>query len=170
MTANAVKADRVRASVNVERVVDFDPVAVTAPFALRCGALIADYLIVIVIPAGFLLISRASGNDGTSLINSGFNDIGWLTGLLIGFVSFLLLPVATGKSFGKMATGLRIVTKDGMEPSVKRMVARQLVAGVLFILTAGLSFFLSALTGSGRALHDFIAGTMVIYADKRPRI
>src|SRR5687768_16944207 len=169
MTANAVNADRVRASVNVEGVVDFNPAAVTAPFALRCGALLADYLLVIVIPAGFLLISRASGNAGSNLINSGFNDIGWLTGLLIAFVSFLLLPIATGKSFGKMAAGLRIVTKDGREPSVRRMAVRQLVAGVLFILTGGLSFLFSALNSSGRALHDYITGTMVIYADKRPR-
>jgi uncharacterized RDD family membrane protein YckC len=170
MTANAVKADRVRASVNVERVVDFNPPAVAAPFVLRCGALLADYLLVIVIPAGFLLISRASGNDGANLIKSGFNDIGWLTGLLIAFVSFLLLPIATGKSFGKMATGLRIVTKDGKEPSVRRMLVRQLVAGMLFMLTAGLSFLLSILSPTGRALHDYIAGTMVIYADKRPRL
>lgn len=169
MTANAVKTDRVRSSVNIERVVDFNPAAVAAPFALRCGALLADYLLVIVIPAGFLLISRASGNDGANLINSGFNDIGWLTGLLIAFVSFLVLPITTGKSFGKMATGLRIVTKDGKEPSVRRMVVRQLLAGLLFILTAGLSFLLAALTGSGRALHDYITGTMVIFADKRTR-
>lgn len=169
MTANAVKTDRVRTSANIERVVDFNPADVTAPFALRCGALLADYLLVIVIPAGFLLISRASGNDGASLINSGFNDIGWLTGLLIGFVTFLLLPVATGKSFGKMATGLSIVTKDGKEPSVRRMVVRQLLAGLLFILTAGLSFIFAALSSPGRALHDYITGTMVIYADKRPR-
>lgn len=169
MAANAVNPERVRVSGNVERVVDFDPAAVSAPFALRCGALLADYLIVIVIPAGFLLMSRASGNDGASLINSGFNDIGWLTGLLIGFVSFLLMPVVTGKSFGKMATGLRVVMKDGSEPSVKRMIARQLLAGLFFVLTVGLSFLLSALNKTGRALHDYIVGTVVIYAHKRPR-
>lgn len=169
MTANAVKTDRVRTSGNIERLVDFNPAAVTAPFALRCGALLADYLLVIVIPAGFLLISRASGNDGSSLINSGFNDIGWFTASLIAFVTFLLLPAATGRSLGKMATGLRIVTKDGSEPSVGRMAVRQLIAGTLFILTAGLSFLWSALSPTGRSFHDYIAGTMVIYADKRPR-
>ena len=69
MAVNAVNPERVRVSGHVERVVDFDPAAVSAPFALRCGALLADYLIVIVIPAGFLLMSRASGNDGAALIN-----------------------------------------------------------------------------------------------------
>jgi Predicted membrane protein/domain len=169
MATNVVDRERVRASRPIERVVDFDPVLVAAPFVLRCGSLLADYLLVIVIPAGFLLISRASGNDGSSLINSGFNDIGWLTGILIGFVSFLILPVATGKSFGKMVTGLRIVSIDGTEPSVRRIIVRQLVAGVLFLLTAGLSFFFSAFSSKGRALHDYIAGTTVIYADKQTR-
>ena len=169
MTANPAKTDRVRASANVERVVDFDPAEVAAPFALRCGALLADYLLVVVIPAGFLLISRASGNAGSNLINSGFNDIGWFTGSLIAFVSFLLLPAATGRTFGKMATGLRIVAKDGTEASLRRIILRQVVAGVLFLLTAGFSLLVSAFSGSGRALHDYIAGTMVIYADKRPR-
>ena len=33
----------------------------------------------------------------------------------------------------------------------------------------GIGFFISFLSSKGRALHDYVAGTVVIYADKRVR-
>lgn len=147
-------------------VIDFEPELVVAPFAIRCGALFIDYLTVIILPAAFLLISRLVGNDGSSLLNSGLNDIGWLTGLLVGFVSIFLLPLATGRTIGKLATGIRIVSKDGSECSIGRMLVRQVLATLLFPLTLGLSFFWSAISPGTRALHDHLAGTTVIWAKK----
>jgi uncharacterized RDD family membrane protein YckC len=151
-----------------ETLVAFSPAAVAAPFPLRCGALLADYVVVIFLPAAFLLISRASGNDGASLINSGLNDIGWLSGTMLALVSGILLPIATGRTIGKFATGLRVVMNDGSEPTIKRMVLRQALAILLFPLTLGLSFFIAAFSPTGRSLHDYAAGTMVIFAEKRP--
>ncbi len=149
------------------KVVDFEPEVVVAPFAIRCGALFIDYLAVIMLPASFLLISRLSGNDGSTLINSGLNDIGWLTGSLVGFVSIFILPLATGRTIGKMATGVRIVSTDGSEPSIGRMLLRQVLATLFFPLTLGLSFFWSAISPRTRAFHDYFAGTMVIWAKRR---
>lgn len=154
---------------NREKLIDFAPERVVAPFPLRCGALLADYLVFIVLPASFMLISRAAGNDGAGLLNSGLNDIGWMTGLLIGFVSVFLLPVATGRTLGKMIAGIRVVRSDGSEASVGRMLLRQCLAVLLFPLTLGMSFFWSVISPRGRSLHDYLAGTMVIYADKRSR-
>lgn len=152
-----------------EKLVNFEPALVGAPFALRCGGLIADYLLFVMLPVGFLLLSRAYGNDGAGLLNSGLNDIGWVTGTLIGFVSVFLLPLATGRTIGKMVTGLRVVSIDGSEPSVGRMLVRQIFVVVLFPLTFGVSFFWSALSPKGRALHDYLAGTIVIYANRISR-
>lgn len=149
-----------------EKLVNFEPDRVSAPFALRCGGLAADYLIFVMLPAAFMLLSRAYGNDGPGLLTSGLNDIGWVTGTLIGFVSIVLLPLATGRTLGKMITGLRVVTIDGTEPSVKQMLVRQVLAVLLFPFTLGISFFWAALSPRGRALHDYLAGTIVIYADK----
>ncbi len=156
--------------VNVrEKLVNFEPNLLAAPFALRCGGLILDYLLFVILPASFLLLSRVYGNDGPGLLTSGLNDIGWVTGILVGFVSVILLPLATGRTIGKMVTGLRVISIDGSEPSVGRMLVRQLLALLLFPLTLGISFFSSAVSPRGRALHDYLAGTIVIYANKSTR-
>ncbi len=169
MASKAAAGDTPRFKRTRERLVDFEPAAVAAPFSLRCGALLADYVLIIVVPVVFLLISRAAGNDGATLINSGLNDIGWLTGTLIAVVNGILLPIATGRTFGKFVTGLRIVRTDGTDAPTGKVILRQVLAVILFIFTAGLSFFFSALTATGRSLHDYIAGTVVIYAEKRVR-
>ena len=116
-----------------------------------------------------LLIARASGDDGSNLINGGLNDIGWVTGILVGFVSIILLPLATGRTIGKMLTGIRVVSSDGTEPSVIKMLVRQVLAVVLFFVTLGISFLFAAFGSRGRALHDLLAGTQVIYAEKRSK-
>lgn len=128
-----------------------------------------DYIIIVFMPALFMVISRASGNDGAGLLNSGLNDIGWLLGILLALVSGVLLPVATGKTLGKMIAGIRIVKTDGSELSIGRMIIRQVVAIFLFPLTLGISFFWSAFSPLNRSLHDLLAGSMVIYASRRTR-
>jgi uncharacterized RDD family membrane protein YckC len=137
-----------------------------APFALRCGALFIDYLLVLIFPVGFLLIGRISGNDGSGLIKSQFNDIGWILGILVGIVNFFVLPSVTGQSFGKILTALRIVANDGTRPSFVRIIIRQTLSIVTGLLTFGVVFIIAAFGKRGRAMHDMIAGTQVIYAQQ----
>jgi len=40
---------------------------------------------------------------------------------------------------------------------------------LLTAVSLGLGFLVSIFSGNGRALHDYLAGTVVIYADKRRR-
>jgi uncharacterized RDD family membrane protein YckC len=149
--------------------VDFSPEAVKAPFLLRCGALIIDYMIVIAIPVIGLLLSRFTGNDGAKLLNDGLNNAGWLVALLVAIVNVVLLPMFSGQTLGKIVTGIRIVSIDGTAPSVRSVVFRQTAGYLLTLLTVGLGFFISFLNSKGRALHDYASGTVVIYADRRIR-
>ena len=152
-----------------EVIVGFSPQALRAPFVLRCGAMTIDYIVIIAIPVIGLLLSRFSGNDGAKLLNDGVNSAAWLIGLFVGIVNLVFLPMASGQSLGKMLTGIRIVSIDGTSPSVSSIALRQTL-GYLFVLTSlGLSFFISFFSRKGRALHDYIAGTVVIYADRRVR-
>lgn len=150
-----------------EVVVGFSPEALQAPFLLRCGALTIDYIIVIAIPVIGLLVSRFSGNDGAKLLNDGVNSAAWLIGLFVGIVNLVFLPMVIGQTVGKLATGIRIVAKDGSSPSVRAILLRQTVGYLLTFVTLGLGFFLSFFSRKGRALHDYLAGTVVIYGDRR---
>jgi uncharacterized RDD family membrane protein YckC len=45
---------------------------------------------------------------------------------------------------------------------------RDVVGYALTVLTLGFGFLIAAVIPSGRALHDYIAGTIVIRGRKRP--
>ena len=152
-----------------EVVVGFSPEALRAPFLLRCGALTIDYIVVVAIPVIGLLLSRFSGNDGAKLLTDSVNSAAWLIGLFVGIVNLVFLPMASGQTLGKMLTGLRIVAIDGSSPSVGSIALRQTFGYFLVAASLGLSFFVSFFSRKGRALHDYIAGTVVIYADRRVR-
>ncbi len=152
-----------------EKVVDFKPEAVKAPFMLRVGALCIDYILLVACPAIFLLLSRFYGNDGAALLSSELNNIGWLLSLLLGFSNLIVLPIISGRSIGKFATGIQIVGLDGRTPSVGSMALRQTLGYMLVLGSAGIGFITSVFSSKGRALHDYIAGTVVIFANKKSR-
>jgi uncharacterized RDD family membrane protein YckC len=119
---------------------------------------------VLVFPVGFLLIGRIAGVDGSGLLKSEFNDVGWALGVLVGVVNFFVLPAVAGQSIGKMLTALRIVAADGTRASFVRILIRQILGVVSGLLTVGIVFIIAAFGKRGRALHDIAAGTQVIYA------
>ena len=149
-----------------EVVVGFSPEAVKAPFLLRCGALIIDYIIVVAVPVIGLLLSRFYGNDGTKLLNEGLSSAGWLIAILAGVTNIVFLPMFSGQTLGKIVTGLRIVRIDGTSPSMGTIVFRQVGGYLVTLASLGIGFFVSVFSSKGRALHDYLAGTVVIYADQ----
>jgi uncharacterized RDD family membrane protein YckC len=93
--------------------------------------------------------------DRTNIIVAGIY-IGWL------FIYFAYSWAVTGKTFGMALLGVRVVRTDGDAAGVKRAVVRTLALPLSFLLL-GLGF-LGILTGrQRRALHDVIAGTVVVY-------
>lgn len=169
MNAASDRTPEVRRPVAREVVVGFSPESVKAPFLLRCGALMIDYMIVIAIPVVGLLLSRLSGNDGARLLNDSLNNAGWLIAFVAALLNLILLPLFSGQTLGKILTGLRIVALDGSMPTLRAVAIRQTLGYALTILTVGAGFLLSVFGRRGRALHDYVAGTMVIYADRRVR-
>jgi uncharacterized RDD family membrane protein YckC len=150
-----------------EIVVGFSPEAVKAPFFLRCGALIIDYIIVIAIPVIGLLVSRFTGNDGAKLLNEGVSSASWLVAALVGFTNIVFLPMFSGQTIGKIVTGLRIVRIDGTAPTIGAIAFRQTVGYFFTLVSGGLGFLFSVFSSKGRSLHDYLSGTVVIYADRR---
>src|SRR5688572_19487492 len=108
-----------------EIVVSFLPSEVRAPFILRCAALIVDYLLIVFAPVFFLLLARLFGDDGTALLNGELNNTGWLIAVLVAVANLVVLPLAAGRSTGKMLTGLRIVSMTGTQASFRSVLFRQ---------------------------------------------
>lgn len=168
MASNTETKAPVKRVLRTERIVkDFDAELLKAPFLLRCGAFLIDYILLICIPVVGLLIARSSGNDGAKLLNSEINSTGWLIALLLGLTNFVIFPMFSGQSLGKMLTGLRVVKTDGEYPSFVNLLVRHTIGYLLTILTGGLGFLFSVFNIKGRALHDFLAGTIVIYGQRK---
>jgi uncharacterized RDD family membrane protein YckC len=147
-------------------VIGFDAEKLKAPFLLRCGSLLIDYIILVSIPAISILLARFIGYDGSKLLNSQINNTGWLIMFLLGLTNFIIFPMFSGQSIGKMLTGLRITNLDGTSPGFSSLLLRHLIGYPITLLTGMLGFLLSAFTSSGRTLHDYLSGTTVVYAQK----
>jgi len=167
MTANSstVGSNNIVRSDNA--FVDFSPEVMKAPFFLRLGAAFIDYILIVIFPVLGLLISSFSGNDGSRLIHSQLNNIGWLVAIFVAVVNLIILQAAIGQSIGKLITGLRIVAIDGSEAGFSSIVLRNTLGYLLTIGSAGLGMLFSLFSSKGRTLQDYIAGTVVIFARRK---
>lgn len=150
-------------------IANFDAVAMKAPFYLRCGAVAFDYLLIIIWPVLGLILGRSLGIDGAKLLTGELNNIAWLIAILVGVSNNVLLPLVTGQSLGKMAAGLRIVASDGGSPSFGSLIFRQTFGYLLTFGSLGLGFLFSVFSSKGRALHDYLAGTEVVFGSTSVR-
>jgi uncharacterized RDD family membrane protein YckC len=132
-----------------------------APFSLRCGAILIDYIIVVAIVAMSTLISRLLGGGARSAGNSS-ETVGILLAIAVAVLNLGILPGVTGFTAGKWAAGLRILRDDGRRIGIGRALLRHFIGYPLSLVTFGLGFLAAALTTRGRGLHDLIANTIVV--------
>jgi len=155
-----------------------------APFSLRCGALLIDYILLVAIIAFSTMLARFGGRPralaGTA------EAVGFFVAGGVALLNFVGLTLWRGQTLGKWATGLCIRRRDGEPLTVARALLRHLVAypltflilgivffladwptaaavaGAGFALTLGLGFLMAVFSANGRALHDIIADTVVV--------
>lgn len=130
-----------------------------APFSLRCGALLVDYTIVVAILAFATLLARVSDSKWTGATAL---TLGYLVAAGVAVINFVVLAAFGGRTLGKWVTGLRIERIDGVPISVARACLRHLLGYTVTLATLGIGFLVAAFNVEGRALHDYIAGTIVV--------
>jgi uncharacterized RDD family membrane protein YckC len=155
-----------------------------APFSLRCGALLIDYIMIVGIIAFSTLLARIGGHGPATTSNA--ETIGIVIAIIVAAINFIGLSVLRGQTLGKWATGLYIRRTDGQPLTWERALLRHLVlyppaflifglgflvagmmsaaavAGGAFVLTLGIGFLMATFNAHGRALHDVIADTVVV--------
>jgi uncharacterized RDD family membrane protein YckC len=88
---------------------------------------------------------------------AGMAYLAWL------FIYFAYSWAASGKTFGMALLGVRVVRSDGADAGARRAVVRTLALPLSFLIF-GLGFAGILLGRRRRALHDVIAGTVVLYS------
>ncbi|GLX70077.1 RDD family protein [Paenibacillus glycanilyticus] len=87
---------------------------------------------------------------------------------VVSFLYSLLIPVFWGGyTIGKKICGIQIRRLDGTPPGIGTMLLRNVVGGLIYGITFGVAVIVSAfmvgLRQDKRAIHDFIAGTVVVH-------
>ncbi|MGV3466223.1 MAG: RDD family protein [Heyndrickxia sp.] len=123
-----------------------------AGFWRRFGALILDGIVFMIIGLLFIGIDNKDTRDS---ING-----------IVQLVYQTALPIIWfGYTLGKRALGIRIVKKDGSNPTIGTMLLRNIVGGIVYGITFGIALIVSAIMvgvrEDKRSIHDFIAGTYV---------
>ena len=132
-----------------------------APFSLRCGAVLIDYIVLMAVIAASTLVARMLGGGARSG-GSSTETIGLVIVVLLIIVNFGVLAGLKGQTIGKWATGLRIERSSGQGLSMGRALLRHFVGYPLSFLTLGLGFLIAIVNSKGRTLHDLIADTVVV--------
>lgn len=130
-----------------------------APFSLRCGALLVDYVVLVGIVTFATLLARFFDDAGNA---SFVLTVGYLTAAATAVLNFGLIVGISGRTLGKWVAGLRIERRDGEPLSFVRALLRHLLGYPLTLVTLGLGFLVAAFHPQGRALHDLLAGTVVV--------
>jgi len=78
-----------------------------APFLLRCGALLIDFILVICIVSLSTLIARLMGG-GPAPAGGTAEMMGILSAFVLAILNFVFLAAVWGQTLGKWATGIRI--------------------------------------------------------------
>jgi uncharacterized RDD family membrane protein YckC len=147
----------------MEKVIEFSPEALKAPFFLRIAAMCIDYMLLMAVPVLWLLGTKMFG-DGT---NATVPPVVWLFVVIMWLIDFLLLPLFRGQTFGKMIAGITILKTDGTPVRLGGLLRRNVVGYFLTLVTLGIGFLVSAVNSTGRSLHDYVAGTIVVAGRKR---
>lgn len=132
-----------------------------APFALRCGAFLIDYILLVSLLVMSTLIARMLGGGARAAGNTA-ETAGILMTIGAAVLNLAIVPGLTGLTLGKWATGLRIERNDGGDIGIGRAFVRHFVGYPISLVLLGLGFLIAAVSVHGRGLHDMIAGTIVV--------
>ncbi len=150
-------------------------------FWRRVGAYVVDGVILSVIFFVLSLILQAVGVtmyeniESTTQVEGLSAEAGVSADLSTGGTIFLILFVifewlyfaklessARQATIGKMALGIRVTGLNGERISFARATGR-FFAKILSALILGIGFLMAAFTAHKQALHDMIAGTLVLH-------
>ncbi len=132
-----------------------------APFALRCGAWLIDYVLIALPVSLSTFIARLMGG-GARIAGGTSERVGIIITIILAVLDLGILAGIRGQTVGKWTTGLRIERVDGHGLGIGHAFLRHFVGYPISFFLFGLGFLIVVVSPGGRALHDFIAGTVVV--------
>lgn len=163
MTNSSAETSSVIAPSKRETIVNFSPVTMQAPFLLRVGAMIIDYMVLLLLPVSSMLYRNISGERLDLMSDRTL----WFISILLFLTNIIVLPLLVGRSVGKLLTGLRVVRSDGTDPGTLNLALRQTLGYLITAVTLGIGFIWCVFSSKGRTLHDVLMDTVVVRGNRR---
>src|SRR5689334_19273308 len=116
-----------------------------APFPLRCGALLIDYIALVSLVVLGPLVARMLGG-GARVAGSSADTAGILLASVMAIGNLIVRPGLTGLTLGKSATGLRIERSDRGKIGIGRAFLRHFIGYPLSFALAGLGFLIATVS------------------------
>lgn len=136
-----------------------------AGFWIRFAAAFIDGII-LMIPAGII-----QAVIGMAIAISGMPDfmgstMSWIIGMAITWAYAIFMIHNYQATLGKMALGIKVISGEGGNLPLGKIVLRETLGKIVSsYLTLMIGYIIAGFTERKRALHDMIAGSVVIYKD-----
>ena len=133
-----------------------------APFIARVVCVFFDLSVVAFATSPFAAILQLSGVDWSN--SRVLMALGAIS-LIVSFAYLMTSVAMIGKTWGMAVISLRVADdENGYSPTIKQSSVRALLF-LLSVAALGLPFIYALFDAEGRALHDRIAGTIVVKED-----
>ena len=86
---------------------------------------------------------------------------------IVGTLYFIVLTYRTGATVGKRLLHLQVVSLEERKVTLFEVVYRETVGRFLAALIANIGYFMIAVHGEKRGLHDLLSDTAVVYCHKK---
>jgi uncharacterized RDD family membrane protein YckC/Tfp pilus assembly major pilin PilA len=137
---------------------------VYASFGRRVVAFVIDYIIIVF---GIALISAFATAGGNPAQRSGNNFVPLLTLLFVWLYKAGMESSPLQATLGKLALGIKVTTLTGERSSFWRATGRTF-AQLLSAIILYIGYLMAGFTKRRQALHDMIAGTLVVRKQYAP--
>lgn len=141
-----------------------------AGFWKRFVAIWIDGLITgVTVTSPLYLAFAKSPNTRTTSVTFG-TVLGWLLGTVVVWLYYSFMESSPWQAtLGKRAMGIQVTDLDGNRVAFGKATGRYF-AKILSGLTLGIGFLMAAFTKRKQALHDMVAGTLVVNQSRVPVI
>lgn len=85
----------------------------------------------------------------------------------LGALYFIMLTYRTGATVGKRLLHLQVVSVENRNMTLFEVIYRETVGRFLAALIANIGYFMIAVHGEKRGLHDLLSDTAVVYCHKK---
>lgn len=141
-----------------------------AGFWIRFAANFVDGLIIFV-PCMTLVIIAGLVIGADNINNSGLLDVVVrLISMFIGWIYFVYMTHKYNATLGKKAFGIKVVSEKSEKLTFGQTILRETIGKLISSLILCIGYIMAGFTSKKQALHDKIAGTLVVYKDSNKKV